>query len=191
MITKERLEELIKQGATVYSKYRSYWLKNEEENKLDFSWKRIAEIKDNKLHYIYEDSDYYDDFDCLIKLEDLFETKEEVEEYLEFDTTQKTEILLMCDWSVAKDKKCGYCADFWVDGSNYSMLISGDTIYIQEEYYSNEKWNKDILFKESLNRENYDKARRLCMKLFLGDSKEGVDYVESETDNRTKSWRYS
>ena len=155
MVTKERLEELIKQDDK-----KIYWLSKGNSSSAVSVIKEYNNLREF-ASLILESIDNIE--------ESVFETKEEAEEYLEFDTTQKSETLLMCDWNVAKDKKCGYCADFWVDGSNYSMLISGDIIYIQEEYYSNEKWNKDILFKESLNRENYDKARRLCRKLFLGE----------------------
>ena len=154
MILKERLEELIKNNIP-------FWYIEDRQ---------VRETHQTKYWKIAEDRIvWYVDKDLYKKFETIFETKEAAEEYLEFDTTQKTETLFMCDWDIAKDEKYGYCANFWVDGSNYSMLISGDVIYVQEEYYSGEKWNKDILFKENLNRENYDKARRLCKKLFLGE----------------------
>ena len=142
MISEQRLQELIEQGATVYSKHRSYLLKNEEKNKLDFWYRRIAEIKDNKLHYIYEDSDYYEDSDILIKLEDLFETKEEAEWALEFGNITRTETLNLPSFNELQTKK-EYYKNFALYKNKYYRMcfnyhdLGFGTIQIKErKFYS-------------------------------------------------------
>lgn len=166
MIEKERLEELIKQGATIYGKYRDYSLKNREGNSSDFWYKRTAEIKDNKFHYTYEDSDYYEDFDVWLELEQLFETKEEAEWHKEFGCIERTERLVLPTWEEFKNKKIK-CVGFTGKETNCFF-----------ELYENTPNNRLILldhdcdfeyFNTVSTKENYTIACRKAKELFLGE----------------------
>ena len=82
MIEKNRLEELIEQGATVYMANRYT-----EGIFLD---KRNFEVTDKELIFKYK---IY-----AVLLEDLFETKEDAEEYAEFGNITRTERLELPSW---------------------------------------------------------------------------------------------
>ena len=153
MITKERLEELIKQGATVY------------ENKEG----HISEIKfDNiDMAFGYKVSSIYLIFGMLnliitVKLENLFETKEEAEWYLEFGNIQRTETLKMPTWKEFCERKYvsfsdEFCNHYELELSKYSML-------------SITKYPCDwVIYEKPLTKENYIEACRLAKKLFLGE----------------------
>lgn len=174
-MTEERLKELIEQGATIYSKYRSYLLKNEKEHKLDFWYRRIVEIKDNKLHYVYEDSDYYEDFDHLIKLEDLFETKEDVEFALRYKRIPRTEYLDLPTWDEFNKDNFGVrfynkSREFCLHRVRYSANDKNPLwkIDLYESYGDDEDtvaWEKSW----DLTKENYLETCEVARKLWLGE----------------------
>lgn len=157
MIEKERLEELIEQGATVWRSMcgdihkirldKRYFFC--DDNKL--CWHTIAKL----MPRLFVDFNY------------LFETKEDAEEYAEFGNITRTERLELPTWaSIEKD------FDKFTNGSyvlaerdEFSLelkiskpLISQIIIYTEDDDYN---WN--------LSRENYNEARRLCVKLFKGE----------------------
>lgn len=154
MITKERLEELIEQGATIYV----------VNNKVVF------EEKLNK-HYTH---DILKDCICWWGIPrkrwfftDLFETKEDAEEYAEFGNITRTERLELPTWaSIEKDfdkfTNGSYVLaerdEFLLELKISKPLISQIIIYTEDDDYN---WN--------LSRENYNEARRLCVKLFKGE----------------------
>lgn len=169
MITTERLKKLIEQGATIYSKYRSYILKNEEVKKTDFWYRRIAEIKDNKFHYVYKDSDYYEDFDYLIALEDLFETEEDARWELEMTATE-TLTLKMPLYNVfinaSLENPYGsiifYCNKL---GQHFRLYLD-----LQENKIKIENmFDSENIFTRENTQENYIEACRLCLRLFKGE----------------------
>jgi hypothetical protein len=152
---------LIDKGATVYD--------------TDTLWQSIHEInlKNMKIKNGRLDGDLGDlglkgaMCSCSIPLEDLFETKEDAEEYAEFGDITRMERLELPSWaSIKKD------FDKFTNGSyvlaerdEFSLelkiskpLISQIIIYTEDDNYN---WN--------LSRENYNQARRLCVKLFKGD----------------------
>lgn len=164
MISKQRLKELIGQGATIYSKHRSYKLKNEKVNNTDFWYRTISEIKDNKFHYVYEDSDYYEDFDHLIALEELFETKEEAEFALRYKRIPRTEYLDLPTWDEFTKERDMEEFGFYSKYHKYTTLkvISDKYLAVEdiwERYYTGE-----------LTKKNYISACLLCKKLFLGEN---------------------
>lgn len=158
MITKERLEELIEQGADIWKiedgkvyplrkDHYEYW--RIKEDRLEWYWKIVP----SGFNYI--------------SFEHLFETKEDAEEYAEFGNITRTERLELPGWaSIEKD------FDKFTNGSyvlaerdEFSLelkiskpLISQIIIYTEDDDYN---WN--------LSRENYNEARRLCVKLFKGE----------------------
>lgn len=177
MITEEKLRELLKQGATIYGKYRDYVLKNSEYKSSDFWYRRTVEIRDNKLHYTYEDSDYYEDCDVWIELEDLFETQEQAEWHKEFGNITRTEKLKLPTWEEAQKKlEVEICAP---KGKKYLLqtkIITGYSCERENPYiiridrigYANSQIDFEY------TKENYIEACRLAKKLFLGGDDERV-----------------
>lgn len=171
-ISKQRLEELIEQGnAYIYDKYRGYSLRNREEKTGDFYWKRQVEVVDDCLHYVYEDGDNCENFDSYIKLEDLYETKEEVEWYREFGCIERTERLVLPTWEeVSRDLQN-------VPAGNY-VIKEFDDVSLEYIKYRNGNYavigvyKYDDRLELEATKENYIKACRKAKELFLGDNNE-------------------
>ena len=175
MIEKSRLEELIEQGATIYDKYRSYSLKNEKYISSDFSYERTAEIKDNKLHYTYEDNDYYEDLDKWLELEQLFETEKDAKWYKEFGSIERTETLKLPTWEEFNKDNFGikfYNKDreFRLHRVRYSSSDK-NPLWRIDLYASYGDDEDTIAWKKSwdLTKENYIESCKLCVKLFKGE----------------------
>lgn len=154
MIKKERLEELIEQGATIYV----------VNNKVVF------EEKLNKHHT----HDVLKDCVCWWSIprkrwffKDCFETKEDAEEYAEFGEVKKEIKFPFVDWQTLKHdfidnpKSSGTYVVFEFD--NYSL----DIVVCHTGDIDISVYEKD--FYKPLTRENYNEARRLCVKLFKGE----------------------
>ena len=149
MITKERLEELIEQGATIYRVYVDVHAiemklnKNNVKVDNDFLWWKMTGA-----------------FKCCgYPLDKLFETKEEAEWHKEFGCIERTEILELPTWEEFEydgefsflDKQ-GYEWDLYsLDDETRISLVSGYNHY--EFVY---------------DKENYTLACRKCKELFLG-----------------------
>ena len=165
MIEKERLEELIEQGATIYV----------VNNKVVF------EEKLNK-HYTH---DVLKDCVCWWSIprkrwffKDCFETKEDAEEYAEFGNITRTERLELPSWEDVKDT--GYDEIFFVKDNRfdsgvvqYYFLVAEQTKEIQIMFREIDHLMVitayDVIFSKPLTRENYNEARRICVKLFKGE----------------------
>ena len=156
MITRERLEELIEQGATIYSlDTKMYgcvkWL--ELENQLDkLEFKRYGEVK---LFII--DNGWWHWFD----LKDLYE---DIEWMIEFGNITRTEELNLPTWEEFRNKKVK-CVGF-----------KGKATDCFFELYENTSNNRLILldhdcdyeyFNKELTKENYTLACRKAKALFL------------------------
>lgn len=97
-------------------------------------------------------------------IEDIFETKEDAEEYAEFGNITRTERLELPSWEEFNSTKFSY----WFMGKNekeYHLHNVADEIYIGEKF--------EIVFNKPLTRENYNEARRICVKLFKGEEIDG------------------
>lgn len=186
-ISKERLEELLKQGnAYVYGKYRAYSLRNREERTGDFYWKRQVELVDDKLHYVYEDCDDCENDDLWIDLEDLYENKEDADFVAKYHTS-RPEYFKPLTWDKIEtiiDKK----KRFGLNHSEYvlSRIVTGDSIYyfklckdielftfeLKQIYIGNDLCEQiTSRFPISLGKatkENYYKAVEKARKIFLG-----------------------
>lgn len=148
MITKERLEELIEQDKVFY------WVFNKEIRMLcnlsvPTYWKKNWELYGK---------------DC-------FETKEDAEEYAEFGNITRTERLpYLPKWEDIEYENGFFIRKFHIkdnyNGLGKLMVIKDSVILVQcsslgvlhEEY-----------FNKPATRENYNEARRLCVKLFKGE----------------------
>lgn len=159
MIKKSRLEELIKEGATIYCADRDVQFPipiflNEEDfvKKEDLPHEENC-IRDNIL------------------LEDLYETEEQAEWALKYQHIPKTEWLDLPMWEEMYESanrnvfyhRKGIIGK--IDGIRYPN-VDERVITIRSIYARNEK---DVLFNAPATEENYIKACDLCVKLFKGD----------------------
>lgn len=157
MLTKQRLEELIEQGATI-------WNDEWEEIKLNKETCEICEMKSITgkhiswcLYFEYEHNNQKCCYDICI--EDLEENVENGRERLEFGNITRTERLELPGWEEFQISR-GF--DFMSKNAEYCR------VYKIEDVICVVKQNKIILDKP-LTRENYNEARRLCVKLFKGE----------------------
>lgn len=156
MIEKERLEELIEQGAIIYA-YNPLIRKTIIKvrlNKYIFFYKNR-----NKALSYWLDKELETDRDVGY-LEELFETKEDAEEYAEFGNITIIERLELPNWKEFLKQETAFMFKSKT-GQIISLFKDDNTIYIEDE-----NWN---ILRKSLTRENYNEARRICVKLFKGE----------------------
>ena len=180
MIEKSRLEELIEQGATIYSNdYGEIPLT--EDNDLSI----YENGQNNFILYALEPNKkyHYEIFD-----EDLFETKEEAEWHKEFGCIEKLQYLKFPNWKQVE----GYIENMRKFGLNHSdrvlaRIITNDSIYYfklckdldlftfeLKQTYIGEDLCEQITSKFPVSlgkatKENYTLAYRKMKELFLGE----------------------
>ena len=151
MISRERLEELIEQEATIYDP--------------DTMWESIGEIKLNKKMKVKDgrlDGDLGDlglkgaMCSCFVRLEDLVESKEEAEWIIEFGCITRTERLELPTWEEFNNQP-----EFYFD--DYTLVKINDKILLKDTF-------EDYVYKE-FTKENYILACRKAKELFLGEKK--------------------
>lgn len=155
MISKERLEELIEQCATIYSnEYGEIQLKKENDLSL------YENGQNNYILYALEPNKKYNNeiFD-----EDLFETEEEAKWFAEFGCIERTERLDLPTWEEFEEKKFVWfvdksqnqCCLYYLNVANKIFInVSGEVIEIGD-----------------FTKENYTIACRKTKELFLGENK--------------------
>lgn len=162
MITKERLKELIEQGAKVWCVCDYSYDKSNPNKKVeyyDFSYlsdeyKRTDLDIDNYISSVEE----YTEF---------FETKEEAEWHKEFKNITRTDRLELPTWEeFIKGKEIYFHDDI---GMAYKLVktqfsVKPNMIYLFEEGIQGDYISK----KYELTKENYTLACRKCKELFLG-----------------------
>lgn len=156
MITKERLEELIEQGATIYVYNRKYIGCCSLKNAFDC---------DDEILYLDDKDDGEIEY-----LTNLFETKEDAEEYAEFGNITRTEKLTLPSWE--EFSKWDKSVKFYNKQNKYSMYVfvkNKNTNNCRIIIYADDGEQDWIVFQQPLSKENYDEARRLCVKLFKGE----------------------
>lgn len=169
MITKERLEELIEKGATIYRAYADVCV---EEFKLNKDYKvSTAHLWKKMKHSAFKG--------CGYPLDQLFETKTDAEEYAEFGNITRTERLELPSWEDVKSlTKYTKHSFYGKDNALYGLCISPKDSLTRFDGSIEElkSWcgidvdgNCEIEHFEPLTRENYNEARRLCVKLFKGE----------------------
>lgn len=154
MIEKERLEELIEQGATIYSnEYGEIQLIKENDLIL------YENGQNNYILYALEPNKKYHNeiFD-----EDLFETEEEAKWFAEFDCVERTEKLELPTWEEFKNDgefsfldKQGFEWDLYSPDDETRISLVGGYNHFEYEY----------------SKENYTLACRKAKELFLGEKK--------------------
>ena len=152
MITKERLEELIGQCATIYRTYA------------DVS---IQEVKLNKNYMKVDNAFLWQKMTgafkgCGTPLEQLFETIEEAEWYKEFGCIERTERLELPTWEEFKNDgefsfldKQGFEWDLYSPDDETRISLVGGYNHFEYEY----------------SKENYTLACRKCVELFKGEKR--------------------
>ena len=155
MIEKERLQELIEQGATIYSKFDGEFYD--------------MEIDLSTNHFYVEDDMLFSSNTCYCGgeenwfIEDLYENKEQAVFYREYNTL-RTEYFKPLYYD---DIDQNYCYDYRFHCKNcheYLIRVSGKDIILfwlncnHKEYFKNTK-------------EEYQKVIDRCLKLFLGEKK--------------------
>lgn len=159
MITKERLEELIKQGATIY-------------------YNNTVSVQDKKLDKTYQVDNGYlwrkikngAIKSCGYPLENLFETEEDARWELEMTAT-RTETLKLPKWEDAQIEKFSF---------TYLIDVEGLHLYINIYKFTN-KFNischhgchfGDYSYEKTFDlrdKEQYETACKLCLRLFRGE----------------------
>jgi hypothetical protein len=161
MITKTRLEELIKQGATIYEVKYGNVNPVSLKNKIRFISKKYPVIVfEPRPNEKYKHHKYF---------KNLFETLEEAEWHKEFGCIERTERLELPTWEEAENiNKYIICEFDW-----YRLLMCpadniGDTGWIGIDSGG----NCELYHWDNANKENYLKACQKCKELFLGEEDE-------------------
>ena len=164
MISKERLEELIEQGATIYSnEYGEIQLIKENDLSL------YENGQNNYILYALEPNKKYHNeiFD-----EDLFETEEEAKWFAEFGCIERTERLELPTWKAIQKHKNFYYIRYYHPTKDFSFFMEiykfANTIRVS---WSGGCKKTDPRFDENwqLTKENYLIACRKAKELFLGE----------------------
>lgn len=152
MISKERLEELIKKGATIYEvKYH-----NINEVKLDKDL--IVVVNDRYIHF----RPYYGEKYQFHKyLDKLFESKEEAEWHKEFGNITRTETLKLPTWEEFRNE---FGFDFFAKSEIRIYVMNH---FFDNEIYITDQWGYSEKFEYT--KEGYLLVCRKCKKLFLGE----------------------
>lgn len=157
MIEKNRLAELMGQGATVYGKVKNYYY----TIPLDLCFLKLY---DTSCEVIYDER-FGDINQTYLKFlyEELEESKDVVDFYEEFGNITRTETLSLPTWEEAKEKMGSIM--FYIKTGYILFCVSDDRtrIFIQSD---------ETLFDKPLTKANYIEACRLAKKLFLGEVEE-------------------
>ena len=180
MISKERLQELIKQEATI-------WVENQYCNAyaVELSHYYYVAITDNKESLMFLDySIQEDDPESVLidYLENLYEAKEDAE--WASIATYRTEIFAPPTYEeMIKEPRCLDCwtKEFVVMDNDKPIGIAFIGVDFDCEIVSVEM-GSDKYFVERLTKDNYIKACTIARKLFLGESIE-----EGENDEESKN----
>lgn len=165
MITKERLLELIGQGATIYEVKYGKINPVSLKNKIRFvSEKYPVIVFEPRPDERYKHHKYFDK---------LFETLEQAEWHKEFGCIERTERLELPTWEEINQS------------SLYTVYFNNPELYLYRVYFNRdaktitiEEQNEEYLecFTEieefEFTKENYTKACRKCKELFLGGKDE-------------------
>ena len=160
MISKERLEELIEQGATIYSnEYGEIQLIKENDLSL------YENGQNNYILYALEPNKKYHNE---IFAEDLFETKEEAEFSLEFQNITRTETLNLPTWEELGRKVDTIPNMFWqiAKCSEFILFLQTDKTLNNSQIILR---GNDDTYNWGLTKENYLEACKIAKKLFLGE----------------------
>lgn len=161
MIEKSRLEELIKQGATIYTILKETFIAGASD------LVKLKEIKLDEFFSVSNNALMFPDL-LYIKIEDLYETKKQAEWALKYQRIPRTEYLDLPTWEefdknnkticfIAKDWQC-YELGF-AFGDTETICLDKVVLGVN----TNQKTWK-------ATEENYIKACNVALKLFKGEN---------------------
>ena len=159
MISKQRLTELIEQGATIYDIFKG------DIYLVDLTMAKYYDVP----KYIEYKNDYYN---CNLtrSSEDLFETEEDARWELEMTAT-RTETLKLPTWEEAQDEKFHF--SYLINVKGLHLYISIYNFTKQFEIYCNHGTHTyDYKFDKTFDlrdKEQYKTACKLCLRLFKGE----------------------
>ena len=167
MITKERLEELIEKGATIYLLNDFYSMEIRFDN-VDI--RKGYKIINNDLVFGVNNPTR------IQELDNLYETREEAEWNLKFGNITRTESLSLPSWEEFCDCKYSNEFTFFANGFEYNLFATvrnkefgePDTLIIGTNDLKM-ACGYDEIFEKAYTKENYIKACELAKKLFLGE----------------------
>ena len=153
MITKERLEQLIEQGATVWRSMcgdihkirldKRYFFC--DDNKL--CWHTIAKL----MPRLFVDFEY------------LFETKEDAEWYVKYGKVTKTETISFPTYEKIMQDLEGKIGTYTIiDASNVLLEVNLGRHYVDQIYL----YTKEDKFNWNLSKEGYEQACEMCVREF-------------------------
>ncbi|MBO7526368.1 MAG: hypothetical protein J6T74_00555 [Clostridia bacterium] len=158
MISKERLEELIEQGATICNQYIDY------NNNICYRFGKASIIQDNDEQHIELKLSETNTSVIMYDTKYLYETEEDARWELEMTAT-RTDTLKLANWEQ-------FCYEEnetrFTDKLDNRCSISYETELLGDNYIAVYQ-NHFTLFRESATKENYTKACELCIKLFKGE----------------------
>ena len=152
MLTKERLKELIDEGATVYG--------------IDNQYQPVQEIDLEEEVWMLERSNAIllrqNQEDTVIHLENLYEHKSDAEWDFEFENVEKR-------IKFVKPKPFREIGNefFIYNFHGFTMYKYAGVIKLQDE--EGDSYADSIIFDKPFNEENYIEACRLIKKLFMGE----------------------
>lgn len=177
MISKQRLEELIEQGATIYSISKETFIAGVSDLlkikplKLDSKVYGISVDKYNEINnckpHLYIGNDYTP-FEKVAELENLFESEEDARWELEMTATRTETLKLptykqVCDM-IYSSKLYGVLTIKTFDKITFGYKRQiDDNVYIFVDRLS------ETQYLGSLTKENYIEACKLCLRLFKGE----------------------
>lgn len=158
-ISKERLKELIEKESNIYEYTNNHIWEIQLKNDWYVMNGCLREVKLSKHPF------------QIWSIDSLFETKAEAEEYAEFGNITRTEKLDLPTWN--EFSKWDKSVKFFSKGTKYSMYVfvkNKNTNNCRIMIYADNGEQDWIVFEQPLTKENYDNARRICVKLFRGES---------------------
>lgn len=164
MISKERLEELIGQSATIYEvKYNNINPVSLTNKIRDVYYKNGVIAFEPRPDEKYLHHKYF---------KNLFETKEEAEWHRQFGCIERTERLELPTWE--EFSKWDKSIKFYNNSIKYSMYVfvkNKNTKNCRIIIYADNGEQDWLVFEQPLTQENYTVACRKCVELFLGEKK--------------------
>lgn len=166
-MTKERLEELIKQGATI-------WIDDFGEYKLDEKHCEICKINDLRGNFLGRYCFWYEyDYngekchsEC--ELEDIEENVERGKWHWEMDAC-RTERFEPPTWEDIKNRYCfGFCKNFGKYGEHYILDVNKNC---DINWAITVERDSDIIYSGKATKENYEKACEIVRRLFNKEDK--------------------
>lgn len=164
MITKERLEELIEQGATIWFYEDLIGIEIIDLKEKGYKYEIGVADADDREHLLKTSiSKYGKSIDDWWWFSGLFETKEDLDWYIEFGCIERTERLELPTWEEFNGQKFVWFFDKDHKSCCLHYLACSNQIFINVD--------GDVISIGDLTKENYTLACRKAKELFLGEKK--------------------